>query len=76
MYLMYLLPIGFLEILASPTVDEYDEPPISDTPVSPAIAAHVSNYTNGSSCSTSIAQDVPSASYSSTASYFQSPSVP
>ena len=64
-----------LEILASPMVDEYSEPPISDTPVSPAIAAHVPNDPNGPSCSTSIAQDAPSASHSSTSSYFQSPSV-
>ena len=56
-------------------VDECFEPPSGDTPVPPAIAAHVPNDQNGPSCSTSMAQDAPSASHSSTSSYIQSPSV-
>lgn len=56
-------------------VDECFEPPSVDTPVPPAIAAHVPNAQNGQSCSTSMAQDAPSASHSSTSSYIQSPSV-
>ena len=56
-------------------VDECFEMPSGDTPVPPAITAHVPNDQNGPSCSTSMAQDAPLASNSSTSSYIQSPSV-
>ena len=56
-------------------VDEYFELPIGDTPVPPAIVAHVPNDLNGPSCPVSIAQDAPSTSHSPTSSYILSPSV-
>ena len=56
-------------------VDDCFEPPSGDTPVQPAIAAHVPNDLNGPSCPTSMAQDAPSASQLSTSSFIQSPSV-
>ena len=56
-------------------IDECFESPSGDTLVPPAIAALVPNDQNGPSCSTSMAQDAPSASHSSTSAYIQSPSV-
>ena len=56
-------------------VDECFELPSGDTPVPPAIAALFPNDQNGPSCPTSMAQDSPSASHSSTSSYIQSPFV-
>ena len=56
-------------------VDECFELPSGDTPVPPAIAVLFPNDQNGPLYSTSMAQDAPSASHSSTSSYIQSPSV-
>ena len=56
-------------------VDECFEMSSGDTPVPPAIAALVPNDQIGPSCSTSMVQDAPSASNSSTPFLVQSPSV-
>ena len=56
-------------------VDECFEMPSGDTSVPPAIAVLVPNDQNGPSCSTSMTQDAPSASHSSTSSCIQSPSI-
>ncbi|GKD82868.1 hypothetical protein Tco_1349707 [Tanacetum coccineum] len=63
-----------LEILFQPMFDEYLEPPCVERPVSPALAFPVLVNSVGIPSSTTIDQDTPSPSHSSSSSELQSPS--
>ncbi|GKB48425.1 retrovirus-related pol polyprotein from transposon TNT 1-94, partial [Tanacetum coccineum] len=62
-----------LEILFQPMFDEYLEPPRVKRPVSPALAVLVLVNSAGTPSSTTIDQDAPSPSHSSSSSTLQSP---
>ncbi|GJR42336.1 retrovirus-related pol polyprotein from transposon TNT 1-94 [Tanacetum coccineum] len=62
-----------LEILFQPMFDEYLEPPRVERPVPPAPVIHVPVNSVGTPSSTSIDQDAPFASHSSSSSELQSP---
>ncbi|GKF32700.1 retrovirus-related pol polyprotein from transposon TNT 1-94, partial [Tanacetum coccineum] len=62
-----------LEILFQPMFDEYLEPPCVERPVSPALAFPVPVNSVGIPSSTTIDQDTPSPSHSSSSSELQSP---
>ncbi|GJV69125.1 retrovirus-related pol polyprotein from transposon TNT 1-94 [Tanacetum coccineum] len=64
-----------LEILFQPMFDEYMEPPRGERPVSPAIEVLVPVNSASTPSSTTIDQDTPSPSHSSSSSAFQSPSL-
>ncbi|GKE45577.1 retrovirus-related pol polyprotein from transposon TNT 1-94, partial [Tanacetum coccineum] len=64
-----------LEILFQPMFDEYMEPPCVERPVSPAPAVQVPVNSAGAPSSTTIDQDAPSLSHSSSSSALQSPSL-
>nr|GEY78281.1 retrovirus-related Pol polyprotein from transposon TNT 1-94 [Tanacetum cinerariifolium] len=64
-----------LEILFQPMFDEYLEPPRVKRPVSPALAVQVSVDSAGTPSSTTIDQDAPSTSISSSSLALQSPSL-
>ncbi|GKA99493.1 integrase, catalytic region, zinc finger, CCHC-type containing protein [Tanacetum coccineum] len=63
-----------LEILFQPMFDEYLEPPCVERPFSPALAFPVPVNSVGIPSSTTIDQDTPSPSHSSSSSELQSPS--
>ncbi|GJY06694.1 retrovirus-related pol polyprotein from transposon TNT 1-94 [Tanacetum coccineum] len=72
----YVPPINKdLEILFQPMFDEYLEPPRVKRPVSPAPAVQVPINSIGTPSSTTIDQDAPSPSHSSSSSALQSPSL-
>ncbi|GKE43227.1 retrovirus-related pol polyprotein from transposon TNT 1-94, partial [Tanacetum coccineum] len=64
-----------LEILFQPMFDEYQEPPRVERPVSPAPTVPISVNSAGTPSSTTIDQDAPSPSHSSSSSALQSPSI-
>ncbi|GJZ76898.1 retrovirus-related pol polyprotein from transposon TNT 1-94 [Tanacetum coccineum] len=64
-----------LEILFQPMFDEYLEPPHVERPVSPTPAVQVPVNSAGTPSSTTIDQDAPSLSHSSSSSPLQSPSL-
>ncbi|GKE47502.1 retrovirus-related pol polyprotein from transposon TNT 1-94, partial [Tanacetum coccineum] len=64
-----------LEILFQPMFDEYMEPPRVERPVSPALAVSVPVNSAGTPSSTTIDQDAPPPSHSSSSSTLQSPSL-
>ncbi|GJU24750.1 hypothetical protein Tco_1163371 [Tanacetum coccineum] len=64
-----------LEILFQPMFDEYIDPPRVERPVSPAPAIQVPVNSAGTLSSTTIDQDAPSPSHSSSSSALQSPSL-
>ncbi|GKA20989.1 retrovirus-related pol polyprotein from transposon TNT 1-94 [Tanacetum coccineum] len=64
-----------LDILFQPIFDEYMEPPRVERPVSPAPAVSVPVNSAGTPSSTTIDQDAPSPSHSSSSSAVQSPSL-
>ncbi|GJY80192.1 retrovirus-related pol polyprotein from transposon TNT 1-94 [Tanacetum coccineum] len=72
----YVPPINKeLEILFQPMFDEYMEPPRVERPVSPAPAVSVPVNSAGTPSSTTIDQDAPSLSHSSSSLALQSPSL-
>nr|GEU97378.1 retrotransposon protein, putative, Ty1-copia subclass [Tanacetum cinerariifolium] len=64
-----------LEILFQPMFDEYLEPPRVERPVSPALVVQVPVNSAGTPSSTTIDQDAPSPSHSSSSSALQYPSI-